>query len=199
MTTQVKRGRPREASTDADILEAAAALLSQRGYRGMTVSAVAAAAGVSEPTVYLRHATKHDLAMAAVAQLPVLTSPPDTGDARADLIQLLSELVALSSEIGLSMVGVVIAEEPEHPELLEHWRTSVGSATLRAVSGILEAGKERGQIHPGVAIAAVSDLVLGAHIGHYLHEGEVDRSWATDVVDALWPALVAPGPEAWAS
>jgi AcrR family transcriptional regulator len=49
--TKVKRGRPRAPEIDAAIVEAAAEVLSERGYARMTVAAVAARAPVSEPTV----------------------------------------------------------------------------------------------------------------------------------------------------
>ena len=192
MTTKVKPGRPRKASIDTAILDAAADLLSQRGYRGMTVGAVAAAAGVTEPTVYLRHPTKHDLAVAAIPRLPMLSRPPDTGDTKRDLTLLLTDLVATGRTIGLSITGVVLAEESEHPELLEHWRTTVGAAALRAVHDIIEHGQGRGQVRGDVRAPIVADLLLGAYLGHYTHQGQPDRAWIGHVIDTLWPGLAGP-------
>jgi AcrR family transcriptional regulator len=190
--TKVKRrGRPRKKSIDIAILDAAAMLMSQRGYRGMTVGAVAAAAGVTEPTVYLRHPTKHDLAVAAIPRLPMLTHPPDTGDTRADLTLLLGDLVATGEAIGLSITGVVLAEEAQHPELLDHWRTTVGAAALRAVNEIVEHGQRRGQVRLDVHAPIVADLILGAYLGHYTHQGQPDSSWITEVIATLWPGLAA--------
>jgi AcrR family transcriptional regulator len=191
VSTKVKRGRPRRASIDTAILDAAAELMSQRGYRGMTIGAVAAAAGVTEPTVYLRHPTKHDLAVAAIPRLPMLTHPPDTGDTKADLRMLLGQLVANGEAIGLSITGVVLAEEGEHPELLDHWRTSVGAAALRAVHEIVERGQRRGQVRAEVQAPVVADLVLGAYFGHYTHQGRPDPAWSGEVIDTLWPGLAA--------
>jgi AcrR family transcriptional regulator len=192
MPTKVGRGRPRQASIDTAILDAAADLLSQRGYRGMTVAAVAAAAGVTEPTVYLRHPTKHDLAVAAIPRLPMLSRPPDTGDTKRDLTLLLTDLVATGRTIGLSITGVVLAEESEHPELLEHWRTTVGAAALRAVHDIIEHGQRRGEVRGDVRAPIVADLLLGAYLGHYTHQGQPDRAWIGHVIDTLWPGLAAP-------
>jgi hypothetical protein len=190
VTTKVKRGRPRRASTDAAILDAAAALMSQRGYRGMTVSAVATAAGVTEPTVYLRHRTKHDLAVAAIPRLPLLSHPPDTGATKKDTL-LLTDLVATAKALGLSLAGVVLAEEAEHPELLDHWRTTVGAASLRAVRTIVEHGQRRGEVRGDVRAPVVADLILGAYLAHYTHQGQPDRKWIAEVIDTLWPGLAA--------
>jgi AcrR family transcriptional regulator len=191
VSTKVKRGRPRDPSVDVAILDAAASLMSQRGYRGMTVGAVAAAAGVTEPTVYLRHPTKQDLAVAAIARLPMLTHPPDTGDTKTDLTLLLADIVATSKAIGVSISGVVLAAEAEHPELLDHWRTTVGAATLRAVHDIVEHGQRRGQVRDAMHAPVIADLILGAYLGHYTHQGQPDSAWIEEVIDALWSGLDA--------
>jgi AcrR family transcriptional regulator len=178
-------------SIDTAILDAAATLMSQRGYRGMTVAAVAAAAGVTEPTVYLRHPTKHDLAVAAIPRLPMLTHPPDTGDTKTDLTRLLTDLVDTGRAIGLAMTGVVLAEEAEHPELLDHWRTTVGAAAVRAVQDIIRHGQRRGEVRRDVRAPVVADLILGAYFGHYTHQGQPDRAWIRDVINTLWPGVAA--------
>lgn len=187
--TKVKRGRPRNAATDLAILDAAATLMAKQGYRGMTVGAVAAAAGVTEPTVYLRHATKHDLAVAAIPRLPMLTHPPDTGDTRADVMALLHEFVGIGETIGLAVVGVVLVEESEHPELLDRWRTTVGAAGLRAVGQIVERGRQRGEVRADVKESAVADLILGAYLAHYTHRGQPDDAWTADIVNTVWRGL----------
>jgi AcrR family transcriptional regulator len=177
------------ASSDTAILDAASDLMALRGYRGMTVGAVAEAAGVSEPTVYLRYSTKHDLAVAAIARRRLLTDPPDTGDVVEDLVALLTELIATADAIGLSIVGVVLAEEPEHPELLARWRATIGSAGIRAVEVIIQRGRQRGQVRDNVQGGLVSDLIVGAYLAHYTHQGRPDGDWARAIVETLLPGL----------
>jgi AcrR family transcriptional regulator len=191
VTTKVKRGRPRNAASDLAILDAAAAIMATKGYRGMTVAAVAAAAGVTEPTVYLRHATKHDLAVAAIPRLPLLQHPPHTGDTRADLEALLASLVATSEAIGISMTGVVLAEQHEHPELLARWRATVGVAALKVVTDIVETGRQRGELRADVDAQMTADLILGAYLAHYTHQGDPDRAWVGAIVGTLWRGLAA--------
>src|SRR6478672_10557843 len=189
--TNVKRGRPRNAATDGAILDAAAAIMATKGFRGMTVAAVAAAAGVTEPTVYLRYATKHDLAVAAIPRLPVLQHPPHTGDTRSDLVALLANLVATSEAIGISMTGVVLAEHHEHPELLARWRATVGVAALQVVNDIVETGRQRGELRADIDAKATADLILGAYLAHFTHQGDPDRAWVGAIVDTLWRGLAA--------
>src|SRR5215207_5169831 len=59
-------GRPRDPRRDAAIRDAALALLADVGYERMTVDAIAAAAGVSKPTIYRRWAGKHELVADAI-------------------------------------------------------------------------------------------------------------------------------------
>lgn len=62
MTPDVKReAETRAERTEGRIVTAAAELFLARGYRGTTLSDVAAAAGVADRTIYVRFATKADL------------------------------------------------------------------------------------------------------------------------------------------
>ena len=69
MSTPRLPGRPRDPEVDRAILSATLRLLGEQGYAGMSVDAVAAAAGVGKTTIYRRFATKADLATAAVASM----------------------------------------------------------------------------------------------------------------------------------
>jgi AcrR family transcriptional regulator len=155
----------------------------------MTVAAVATAAGVSEPTVYLRYASKHDLAVAAIARRPFFANRPDTGDLSEDLIALLVDIIATAETIGLSIIGVVLAEEPEHPELLARWRDAVGSDALQAVEEIINRARQRGQVRDNLEPGLVADLIVGAYFARYTHEGRPDGDWARRIVDTLRPGL----------
>src|SRR3954462_1507429 len=106
-----KRGRPRSAAADRGILDAAFELLSEEGYARMSMDAVAARAGVTKPTVYLRYKGKADLVTAAVAAHAVGELPAETGDLRADLIAQLRHFRRdTERSAGLALVGNVLAE-----------------------------------------------------------------------------------------
>lgn len=157
----------------------------------MTVAAVAAVAGVSEPTVYLRYRTKHDLAVAAIAQLPAIAHPLDTGHTRSDLTHLLDEMTRTAQVIGLSLVGVVLVEEADHPELLQRWRATAGRALVDAIRHVIDRGQARHQVHADVDGDVVADLLLGAYLGRYLNRGRPDPKWSAKVIDTLWTHIAA--------
>ena len=64
------RGRPRREGTDEEILSVARKLLAERGYRELTVDAVAERAGVAKTTVYRRWPSKGALVGAAIVPPP---------------------------------------------------------------------------------------------------------------------------------
>ena len=81
---ELRRGRPRDASIDQAILDAAQELVGQVGYARMSIDLVARRAGVTRPTVYLRWRNKPELVHAALFRRS--NRWPDTGDLRGDLI-----------------------------------------------------------------------------------------------------------------
>ena len=134
-------------ATDEAILAAALAELGERGYARMSVDAVAARAGVSKPTVYLRHRTKAALATAAIASMRTQPRPEPTADVRADLIAHLRLLRAgLERPNGMAMFGTVLAEEGETPELLALFRERLVAPRRRELRAVLEAARDRGDL-----------------------------------------------------
>jgi len=65
-TTKRGRGRPRREGADEEILSVARTLLAERGYRELTVDAVAERAGVAKTTVYRRWPSKGALISALI-------------------------------------------------------------------------------------------------------------------------------------
>lgn len=64
-----RRGRPRDATIDGRILEAARTLAGDCGMREVPIGAIAEMAGVGKPTVYLRHANRPAVMVAAIEDL----------------------------------------------------------------------------------------------------------------------------------
>ena len=88
-TTQATRaGRPRDPAADRAILDATLHLLAEQGYQAMSIEGVAAASGVSRPTVYRRYASKADLVAAALAGLPSGPEVELPASARPALLEL---------------------------------------------------------------------------------------------------------------
>jgi AcrR family transcriptional regulator len=175
------RGRPREGAIDAAILDATEQLLGARGYEAMTVEQVAAAAGVSKPTIYLRYRSKRELAAATIDRLRPPLPVPSGRSARGDLVALVEIERQWVDRHGLGIVAAVLLEQSEHPELLERFKRRVVEPVRAAFREVLEAGIARGELRRAAGSPEVIDALTGAYWA---------RSWATDGPTTRWPERV---------
>ena len=184
--TERPPGRPRSERVDEAILAAALAELGERGYARMTVDAVAARAGVSKPTIYLRHPTKAELATAAIASMRVQPRPEPTDDVRADLLAHLRLLRAgLERPNGMAMLGTVLAEEHDTPELLALFRERLVAPRRRELRAVLEAARDRGDLRPDADIDVAVNALVGAFFARYLAGDSLRGRFVTSLVDTL--------------
>jgi AcrR family transcriptional regulator len=159
--------RPRDPLIDDRILAAAIDVYAATGWTGFTFDAVARAADVGKPAVYLRWSSREELLFAAAdLQMPARRLP-DTGTIRGDLIGMADEVLD-----GLVRgPGAVIArlqfEVTLHPEPLERLHEKL-SLLRRAHSGdVVRRAIRRGQLRPDTPIIPLIDLVVGATVNHW--------------------------------
>jgi AcrR family transcriptional regulator len=178
---------------DAAILDAAMAEMAEHGYARMSVDAVAARAGVSKPTVYLRHSCKADLATAALAAFQQRALPKPTGDTRADLIALLRHLRrGVERPFGMATIGTVLAEEHHTPQLLELWRERLVAPRRAAIRAVLDGARGRGELRPGADLDAAVQALVGAYYAQYLAGVPFPRRWPGSLVDVVLDGLRRP-------
>jgi AcrR family transcriptional regulator len=188
------RGRPRSERADGAILRAAFELLSEQGYARMSMDEVAARAGVTKPTVYLRYRGKAEVAAAALAAHDPGDLPPETGEVRADLIAHLRHLRrGIERSRGLAMVGNVLAEEGHTPQLLEQFRARVLAPRREQLQGILERARDRGDLGSGVDLAVAAHMLVGAYYAQYLSGDPFPLRWPEQQVDLVLAGAGAGG------
>ena len=164
--------------------------MADRGYARMSVDAVAARAGVSKPTVYLRHSCKAELATAALAAYQQRALPRPTGDTRADLMASLRDLRrAVERPFGMAMIGTELAEEHHTPELLALFRRRIVAPRRRAIRAVLEAARKRGELRRGADLDAAVQALVGAYYAQYLAGTRFPRRWPGSVVDVVLEGL----------
>ena len=186
-------GRPRDPDLDERILEATRRLLAERGYQGLSIDAVARAAGTTRPTVYLRFAGKEELATSAVAGMTVEEPLPQTDDVHADLVAELRHFrAAITRPYGFSFVGTVLAEEHATPGLIARFRERLVLPRRHRLAATLERGMRIGAIRTDLDVDAATGMLTGSVYAHHLAHGTLPEDWPERVVDTLWPALQAP-------
>ena len=184
-TSTRRAGRPRSSAHDGAILAAALHLLSRDGYPGMTLDGVAAEAGVSKATIYLRWRSKADLATAALAHLRETERLELTGELRADLVRVLRALRRNAERVGvMGLVGTCLAEEGRTPELLRLIRERTLIPRRRLIESLLRDAQGRGEVAEEANLDAVLDLLMGAYQSRYLTGEPFPRRWEEGVVDA---------------
>lgn len=157
-----RKGRPRDASADERILEAAAELILQHGYDNMTVDEVAAKAKAGKATVYRRWAGKEDLAYAALERLyDSELRVPDTGSIRGDLRLAYSNgLAFVSSDAGRAYLRMSIAESMRD-ERLGALYTAAHRAQEASARIMFERAIARGELRPDMRIDFAVSWISG--------------------------------------
>jgi AcrR family transcriptional regulator len=118
-----RAGRPRDASRDVAILDAALRVLIEVGYDQLSVEAVAARAGVAKTTVYRRYRDKAALVAAAVEHRSSGSPPePGPGGLRENLLSLVGWLARQIAEQDVGLLGALFAGMRGDPRLAEEMR-----------------------------------------------------------------------------
>lgn len=184
------RGRPRDPALEDRILRAALAQMAEHGYADMSVDAVAAAAGVTKPTLYLRYRSKADLATAALAAFRAAEPPAATGRTRADLVTYLANFRrSLLRPNGLAMIGSVLLEERRTPDLIARFRERVVAPRRAGLRAILERGVAKRDLRRSADLDAAVNLLIGSFYARYLTGEGVPEDWPKRVVATVWPVL----------
>lgn len=183
-------GRPREPEVDQRILDAALRLMAQSGYVRMSMDQVAAAAQVTKPTIYRRYPGKMQLALAAIVAYCAEEPPAYSGDTRDDLVaQMENFRRGLDRPNGMAMLGTVLAEEHETPELLASFRQYLVAPRRAAVGALLERARERGELRPDADLELAANMLIGSYYAHYLSGRPFPDDWAARAVDAVLAGL----------
>lgn len=146
------------------VLDAAAKLLTERGYADVTIDGIAAAAKVGKTTIYRWWPTKASIFMELYAELASKVTPPaDSGSVATDLALLLKGTFKLYRETaaGLALSGIV-AEAQSNAIVSRIVRNDFAPSRRQIITTLLERGVERGEISRGVNIDLVSEIVAGA-------------------------------------
>ncbi|MBE9376118.1 TetR/AcrR family transcriptional regulator [Saccharopolyspora sp. HNM0983] len=158
-STGAGRGRPRDASRDAALREAAMEVLADVGYRALTMDAVAAHARAGKATIYRRWDSKLDLVIDTCNELVQRSIvEPDNGSVRLDLGEFLRSFATfLTGPVGKAAQALV-GELPHEPELAASFRESFLLPQRDMLRRIIERGIARGEIRADVPIDTVVEL-----------------------------------------
>jgi TetR/AcrR family transcriptional regulator, mexJK operon transcriptional repressor len=170
------RGRPRKehaGNIDADILKAAIALFDEVGFDGTAMEAVAARAGISKRTLYMRYADKKALIRAVIASIVGTArqpDPPSFADMRSCLMFHLDNFFMICDDPGMRvLMAMGDKPSPALQELGTMGQEMTYELGIRHIVQTIEetADKLGMQVHePSFYAASLLDLAM-AHYQRY--------------------------------
>lgn len=155
-------GRHRNEAARSAILNAALELLGESGSEGLTIDAIAAAAGVGKQTIYRWWPSKGAVVLEAMTERAGIEAPvPDCGSVTEDLTSFLAATFRNASKSSVSRsLRFVMAEaqhDPQAAEVLGEF-TAERRNSLRV---ILERGQARNELSKGADVDLLIDQAFG--------------------------------------
>lgn len=156
-TSRAERARVRRSEArPGELVEAALALFSERGFAATRLEDVAARAGVSKGTVYLYFDGKEQLFEAVVRQavspnIERIESLVESFDGKTeDMLRVLIGLIGGAAVRGQmsGIIKLVIAESGNFPAVARLYADAVIGRTVPLFRRILERGMARGEVRP---------------------------------------------------
>lgn len=162
-------GRPRDPNVDEKILGAALDVMTERGFRGASLRAVANRAGVGTSAIYRRYQSREDLMTTAIETSVGVRDIENTGNTEMDLISML-EVVRdhVFGGQGIRLLSAVLMESDEHPELLLTYRRRTVWPRRRLIRSVLERAIRRGEIRDDVGLEAAVDTLWGSAFARFV-------------------------------
>lgn len=187
-------GRPRSATADAAILEAARSVLAEDGWPGFTVERVAARAGVAKTTLYRRWSSRTDLAVSAVAAMFARAAavPPGTSgqeDVRA-AVRAVVDITGTTT--GRAAYLAVLAAAARDEQVRARVEAEV-SAPMRALiaAGVARAAA-RGEVPADVDVDWLDDVLAGTVMHRLLiRHQEIDDAFIDELAKLTLHAAVS--------
>jgi AcrR family transcriptional regulator len=191
-------GRPRAPAVDAAVLKAALHQMAALGYQRLSLDSVAREARVSKTAIYRRWSSKADVAIAALAtRIDAEPVPINESFCRANLIALLeANRDALLEPNNMALVGTLLAEEKQTPELIRLFREHIYKRRREMLRRVLERARAEGLLRPGLDLDCVVDMLMGPLYASYLRLATIPPALPQMIVAAVLDGIQVAAPAA---
>lgn len=189
--TTPRPGRPRDERVSQAIIGAALGQLLERGYGGMSMDGVAAAAGVGKPAIYRRFPGKPELVTAAIRSILPTIEEPDTGSTRDDLVDVARQARPMTDGRFALLLGTVLSEQERQPELMEAFRERIIGPRRELGRRVIKRGIERGEVRAGLDVEQALDAFAGNILGRHVVGLPFDDAWFEAALEFFWRGIRA--------
>ena len=185
---------------EADILEAATLIFSDKGYEGARTAEIAEAAGVTERTLFRYFRTKEALfrrvmfpALLAAAMPRALIDAGQLFGADAasfaawhrNILALRLQAAKDSAPQFRVLLGTLMTDEALRRKTLRLWRNNVWKPLLRSMQRFRRRGQLRGDLRPETVARAVISLNLGYIVARALLSPDGDWDDQTEIDETV--------------
>ena len=182
------RGRPRSEATRQKIMAATATLIHARGVPGVTIEAVATAAGVGKPTIYRYWSNAHELAMAALMDAVPDAKQLDQSSPLEALRTLLYGVVETFNDPAGRHVAMVLASADASSEIAKAFRSHFIQSRRREAEAFIQQAIDAGDMHAGTSIELTLDMIFGAVFYRLLMgHAKITRKFMDDLLGTCIP------------
>lgn len=180
-----------EASRDK-VLRETYRILTDQGFAGATIDAIAKHSGVAKTTIYRHWPSRADLLLDACAKLGKPVEAPDTGDLREDLTILLTHLAhELKTSGWPSILPSIIDAAERDPDVATVFK-KLHTDTTAAYRTVLVRAQERGDFGKHVKVSDLLAMTVGALFYHRWYSREpLTERYVERLLDLLMKALAA--------
>lgn len=156
--------------------------LREHGYPNLTFEGVAKRAHTSKTVVYRRYPTRAHMCIDAwllhqATELPIQT----TGHLRSDLLRVGQAASTYLQSLGIGTLRSLLAEI--EPDLLDQLLHPAAAPAFQALTRIIDAAIERGEIQPGPLPGRVTELPIILIRNELLMNGPPDEATLIDIID----------------
>lgn len=178
--------RRRGSVLEAAIFDAVWEELAEHGYAGLTVAKVAERAATSKPVLYRRWPNRAHLVYAALASRHRTITPPDTGSLRADLLDLMSAVVRVSTNVTPDVLWGLLAESAGDSALAATVRDElVDMLPEQLAATVVAHAEERGELSPRPRSARELTLPFDLIRSEFFARGRVNPEAIQEILDQV--------------
>ena len=187
VTSIPARSRRRGKALEAAIRDAVVALVIEKGAGGVTMEAVATAAGTSKPVLYRRWPDRAALLRNTLVPLAVDAIPhTDTGSYRGDMLAILHGWADFFRSPQGVIAPAIVGAMPHDPELASAFRDGVIAWRKQAMTETIARGVERGELRPDVPVEIARELGQALLWHRFLVTGdEITDEFIEHIVDSV--------------
>ena len=180
-------GRPRSETVRLAVIGAAIELISESGYRGLTMEGVARHAGVSKQTLYRWWPSPAEILLEALNGGASQIAPlEDTGHLEPDLRSFVLSSVLGARGTVASLLTTLMAEAQRDPAFAASFRTGFLARRRSLMRTLLDRAAARGDLAPNVDLDFIVELFYGTLWYRLLADsGPIDEHFADQLTATL--------------